>query len=96
MIATTTVDIDAAIAGVVVVPIGANIPAAIGIAKKLYLAPQMRFYFILRIVLCANSMKDSMSPGSDCVKITSAESIATNIRIRESKLERKFETEHGG
>lgn len=51
--ATITVESDikmAATAGLNVMPIGASIPAAIGIAIKLYPAPQTRFSFILRVV----------------------------------------------
>ena len=51
--ATITVESDiktAPTAGVNVMPIGASIPAAIGIAIKLYPAPQTSFTFILRVV----------------------------------------------
>ena len=53
LMATITVESDiktAPTAGLNVMPIGASIPAAIGIAIKLYPAPQTRFSFILRVV----------------------------------------------
>src|SRR5690625_5568146 len=67
-------------AGLKIIPIGAKIPAANGIAKILYPVAHHKFWTIFRYVFFDKSIKSTTSLGLLLTNTTSAVSIATSVQ----------------